>query len=111
MRSFEAVTGPKQEDWLVRTVGLLVSVIGLVMLRHGGAPIRELGAASAVALGAVDVVGVTSGRLRAVYLLDAVVEAALAATWLAPLIRLRMAAARRPRAPRAPSRGALEAAR
>jgi hypothetical protein len=109
MRSFEAVTGPKQDDWLVRTVGLLVTVIGLVMLRHRGAAVRDLGAGSALALGAVDVVGVASGRLWGVYLLDAVVEAAIVTTWLAPLIRLR--AAPTARAPRAPSPAAPRAAR
>ena len=31
MRSFEAVTGPKRERWLVKTVGVLVTVMGGVM--------------------------------------------------------------------------------
>mgnify|MGYP003293179536 CR=1 FL=1 len=28
MRTFELVTGPKTDDWLVRMVGLLAAVIG-----------------------------------------------------------------------------------
>jgi len=31
-RSFEAVTGPKQDWWLVKTVGVLVSTIGASLL-------------------------------------------------------------------------------
>jgi energy-converting hydrogenase Eha subunit E len=31
MATFEAVTGPKFDDWLVKTVGVLVSVIGVVL--------------------------------------------------------------------------------
>jgi hypothetical protein len=38
MTAFEAVTGPKVDDWLVRMVALLVIVIGgtmLVLVRRG----------------------------------------------------------------------------
>src|SRR4051794_41964369 len=42
MASFEAVTGPKTDDWLVRMVGLLAAVIGATLLTAGrhrqGAP-------------------------------------------------------------------------
>ena len=31
-RSFEAVTGPKVDDWLVRMVGLLAATIGTALL-------------------------------------------------------------------------------
>jgi hypothetical protein len=32
MQSFELVTGPKTDDWLVQTVGLLLAVIGMTLL-------------------------------------------------------------------------------
>ncbi len=32
-RSFEAVTGPKQDDWLVKTIGGLIAVVGATLLR------------------------------------------------------------------------------
>ena len=32
MRSFELITGPKTDDWLVRTVGVLAASIGLTLL-------------------------------------------------------------------------------
>jgi hypothetical protein len=89
MRSFEAVTGPKRERWLVRTVGVLVTVLGATLAfgaarRRVTPELRLLGAASAVALAGVDVwyAGVRR-RISPVYLADAVVELALAAAWAA----------------------------
>ncbi len=84
--SFERVTGPKVERWLVRTVGLLVTVIGAVLLHDGlrddGRPDAMLAAGSAVSLAAVDVVYVARSRIAPVYLLDALAEVALAVGWL-----------------------------
>jgi hypothetical protein len=85
-RAFEAVTGPKREWWLVQTVGLLVTAIG-AGLGAGAARDRVtpelalVGAGSAAALGAMDVVHVARRRIRATYLADAAVEAALLAGW------------------------------
>jgi hypothetical protein len=86
MRTFEWVTGPKQEDWLVRTVGLLAAAIGggtLLAERRGEArAVAPVAAGAAAAFAIVDIVGVASGRLRPVYLGDAVVEAGLLIGWL-----------------------------
>jgi hypothetical protein len=85
-RAFEALTGPKREWWLVQTVGLLVTAIG-AGLGAGAARDRVtpelglVGAGSAAALGAIDVVYVARRRIRVTYLADAVVEAALLADW------------------------------
>jgi hypothetical protein len=86
MRSFLAVTGPKTDLWLVKTVGALVGVIGAALLEAGrrGRVTREtalLAGGSAAALAAVDVVYASRGRIPPVYLLDAVPELALAAGW------------------------------
>jgi hypothetical protein len=84
MRTFEAVTGPKVDRWLVKTVGVLVAVIGASLMATER-PTRQatiLGAGSAAGLGAVDVNYALKGRISRVYLLDAVVEAALVAAWL-----------------------------
>ena len=35
MRSFEAVTGPNRDEWLVKTVGALVGVLGGGLLWAG----------------------------------------------------------------------------
>ncbi len=86
MRSFEAVTGPKVDRWLVKTVGALVAVIGcalaLASRRRQLAPeIVLVAAGSAAALATIDTVYVARRRISPVYLLDAVAEIALVAGW------------------------------
>ncbi len=87
MRTFEAITGPKHDRWLVRTVGLLAAAIGtdlLVGARRGRAAERRLiGVGSALSFAAIDVWYVTRGRISRVYLLDAAMELAFAAAWAA----------------------------
>jgi hypothetical protein len=80
------VTGPKKDYWLVRTVGVLVSVIGGVLVMAGlrkqttrEVPVLAVG--SALGLGAIDVVYAGQGRISKVYLLDAVAEAGLVFAW------------------------------
>jgi hypothetical protein len=85
--SFQIVTGPKTDLWLVRTVGVLVAVIGIVLLsaarrRRFTEETILLAAGSAVGLAAIDLVYALSGRISAVYLADAVVELGLAALWI-----------------------------
>jgi len=99
--SFQRVTGPKTDLWLVRTVGVLVAVIGatLVVSAARRAPRRPpgdvagepppmppevpvLATASAAGLGAIDTVYAARGRIARIYLLDAVLEAGLVAAWL-----------------------------
>jgi hypothetical protein len=85
-RSFEAVTGPKQDWWLVRTVGGLVAVTGAALAASGvrgrvTAEQRAMAAGSAAALAAVDVVYARRGRISRVYLLDAALELTLAGAW------------------------------
>jgi hypothetical protein len=85
--SFQMVTGPKTDLWLVRTVGVLVAVIGAVLLsaarrRRVTEEIVLLAAGSALGLATIDLVYALSGRISAVYLADAAVELGLAALWL-----------------------------
>ncbi len=82
MRSFEAVTGPKVDRWLVKTVGSLIAVAGasLVAASANEQPSAEavvLSAGTAVAMALVDTVYAARGRVSPVYLLDAVPEAAI----------------------------------
>jgi hypothetical protein len=86
MRSFEAITGPKVDRWLVKTVGALVAIIGsalaLASRRRQLAPEMVLVAAgSAAALATIDTVYVVKRRISPVYLLDAIAEIALVAGW------------------------------
>lgn len=83
MKSFELVTGPKLEHWLVYTVSLLVLVIGTSLAaaaRTGEAAvsIRVLALGTAVAFATMDFFYVSVGRIPAVYLLDGVAEIAFA---------------------------------
>lgn len=97
-RSFEAVTGPKTDYWLVSTVGLLAAAIGgsLLVAARRDRPSREavsLAVAAGSAFSAVDVVGVAFRILRPVYLGDAALHLAAAAAAGRPR-RLRSGAAR-----------------
>jgi hypothetical protein len=86
MRSFEATTGPKVDKWLVKTVGVLVSVIGATLWvggtrRQSGPELKLLAKGSAAGLTAIDIVYVAKGRISPIYLLDAVLEAAIVGCW------------------------------
>ncbi len=85
MGTFERVTGPKTDHWLVRTVGLLAAAIGAVLLARAVAEHREpdplLGAGSAAAFAATDAVHALRGEISPIYLADAVVEVGLIGAW------------------------------
>ena len=83
MDSFEAVTGPKVDDWLVTMVGLLVTTIGItlaiaVRARRWTPEIRALAILSALSFIAIDLTYALSGRISPIYLADAVAEAVIA---------------------------------
>src|SRR4051794_20158365 len=86
MRSFEAVTGPKVDDWLVKTVGVLVAVIGGVLVLagvRGQAPVEVIALAvgSALGLTGIDAWYVAGKVIPPIYLGDAVAELGLVAGW------------------------------
>ena len=94
LASFEQVTGPKTDDWLVHMVGLLAVAIGLT-LWVGARPARPAGgvvvlaAASAASFAAIDLRYALGGRISAVYLLDAVAECLLLLALLGGWLRAR----------------------
>ncbi len=80
IETFEAVTGPKTDDWLVQTVGVLAAVIGATLLvgTLRRVPSREtltLSVLSILGFMAVDVVFVLQGIIGPIYLADAVIQA------------------------------------
>ena len=86
MRSFEAVTGPKVDKWLVRTVGVLVGIVGGVLVSAASrkrvtGEVAALGAATAAGLGAIDAIYASKRRIAPIYLADAALEAAIVASW------------------------------
>ena len=104
LRSFEAVTGPKLEGWLVKTVGALITVIGGTLLAAGlRRRVRPehmlLAAGSAASLAAVDLV-YSPQRISPVYLLDALAEGVLVTGWCVAAVRLWKGRSPRPPAPR-----------
>jgi hypothetical protein len=81
-----AVTGPKVDVWLVRTVSVLVTVVGEVIAmaawRRAITPeILLLAVGCAAALAAVDVVYVARRVIPRIYLADAVAELLLIVGW------------------------------
>jgi energy-converting hydrogenase Eha subunit E len=90
MPSFEAVTGPKVDDWLVRMVGLLALAIGVslgaAVVRHQAREplVDVLAFSSALAFAGIDLWYGLSGRIAAIYLADAAVQLAIigALAWL-----------------------------
>lgn len=84
--TFQKVTGPKTDLWLVKTVGVLIAVIGLVLIvagrRNRVTPeIRLTALGSALGLTAIDVVYVTKRVISPIYLLDALGELVLLLGW------------------------------
>jgi hypothetical protein len=83
--TFEAVTGPKTDDWLVQTVGVLASVIGAALLLGAvrSPPVREtvaLSTLSAIAFTGVDVTFVGLRVISRIYLVDAAIQIAVLLT-------------------------------
>jgi hypothetical protein len=81
-RSFEAVTGPKVDKWLVKTIGGVIAAVGAALLVGGTTRAnRVLGVATAAALGASDLIYSLRGRISKVYLADAAAEAGVIGLW------------------------------
>lgn len=83
-RSFEAVSGPKREYWLVRTVGALATAVGAAL---GAAVLtrrRREGAVLAIGSGVAFVASdLQAARASSrVYLGDALLHAVLLPAWL-----------------------------
>lgn len=83
-RAFEALTGRKCDWWLVQMVGLLAVANGAALGAGLRAVVlspetRTLSVLSALAFAGIDVAYALRGRISKIYLLDALVEAAIAA--------------------------------
>jgi hypothetical protein len=80
-RSFEAVTGPKHDFWLAKTVGAITTAVGASLIvgarPEPSAETRVLAIGTASAFAAIDVVYGLKRRISAVYLLDAGLQGAI----------------------------------
>lgn len=86
MQSFLAVTGPKHDLWLVRTVAVLILAMSVSFLTAGvlGPPRFEivlLGISSTLGLAIVDIHYVMRGIISRIYLVDGMLELILATAW------------------------------
>ena len=76
MRSFEALTGPKTDRWLVRSYGVLTAAIGVVLLASGRAA-GPVSVAAAVGVAAPETwYTLVQRRLPWPYVADAFVQGA-----------------------------------
>ncbi|MBT2442146.1 hypothetical protein J7E93_18965 [Streptomyces sp. ISL-36] len=87
-RSFEQITGPKVDVWLLQTVSGLLVTIGWTQIRAAEAGVaparglaRQLGTLTASTLLAIDVVYATRRRIRPVYFLDAAFQVLWLTAW------------------------------
>jgi len=86
IESFQQVTGPKHDLWLVKTVGAILFVIGTTLIIAGMRQEPMLSTAvlaigSAVVLAGVDIIYFKKRIIAAIYLLDALAEFLFIAWW------------------------------
>ena len=88
LRSFEAVFGPKREDWLVQSVAVLMACNGLALLLLARVPPRELRIATTAAAAGIGFIALReslSGRISPLYAIDGFIELLFASGWAASL--------------------------
>lgn len=94
INSFMAVTGPKTDLWLVRTVGVLVASIGVCLLvqqakRHIDWAVIFMCITAGGGMAIIEIVNALTMRVPAIYFADAFLEAIFCTAWLVGSLRLR----------------------
>lgn len=87
LKTFEKVSGPKTDHWLVQTVGVLILAIGLGLLVAAASnqitiELTLIAVGSAAGLTTIDLTYVSKKVIWPIYLLDAFVELILLIGWL-----------------------------
>jgi hypothetical protein len=80
--TFQKVTGPKTDIWLVKTAGILFANIGLLFLLGQPGQLKLFAISVAVCIAAFEAYYSLRKVISKIYLLDAAVEIVLAAGWL-----------------------------
>lgn len=93
IRTFQMITGRKTDLWLVKTVGVLITVTGSALVMAGlraqiTPEVLLIAVGSAASLASIDIVYVAKGVILPVYLLDAVIELGFTVGWLLALVIL-----------------------
>jgi hypothetical protein len=91
IESFQWVTGRKTDLWLVKTVGVLLAVIGAGLLlaamsNQVTSSLGLIGAGSAAGLIAIELNYVFKGAISRIYLVDSVIELGFLVWWMVCLI-------------------------
>jgi len=91
MSTFLKITGPKTDLWLVKTVGLILAVIGAVLIYAQmtasiNPPVILLAIGSALSLALVEFIYVFKRVISPIYLGDAFAELILTAWWAIDLL-------------------------
>jgi hypothetical protein len=89
--SFIWITGPKTDIWLVKTVGILLVVIGIALLiarfrEHYTLEIVIIAIGTAIGLTIIEIYYVMVRRISPIYLLDSIIELILVGIWIRGLI-------------------------
>ncbi|MGE5441317.1 MAG: hypothetical protein ACM3UR_15795 [Bacteroidota bacterium] len=87
IKTFEKVTGPKVDKWLVKTVGVLIAVVGLALIiafvrKEISFEMVIVAAGSALGLMLIDIIYSLTGVISKIYLLDAAAEFVLIIGWV-----------------------------
>ncbi len=89
--TFQKVTGPKHDLWLVKTVGVILTIIGAALMVSGSG--KELvpstvvlAVGTAAGLAGIEVIYVKKLIIAPIYLLDAVIELLFIAWWVKNLL-------------------------
>ena len=91
MSTFLKVTGPKTDLWLVKTVGLILAVIGAALIvaqvnAEINTSIVVLAIGSALSLAMIEFVYVAKRVISPIYLGDAVIELILIGWWVVSIV-------------------------
>lgn len=91
MKTFVLISGPKTDLWLVKTVGVILAVIGAVLLyaqmtESVNAPVILLAMGSAAALALVEFIYVARRVISPIYLGDALAEMILIGWWIVSIL-------------------------
>lgn len=91
MGTFLRVTGPKKDLWLVKTIGVILAVIGIVLIvAQVNAEINTsliiLAIGSALSLAIVEFIYVAKRVISPIYLGDALVELILIGWWILSIV-------------------------
>jgi len=89
--TFQKVTGPKHDLWLVKTVGVVLSVIGAALIVAGSRgelvpSMVVLAIGTAAGLAVIEVIYAKKRIISPIYLLDAVAELLFIAWWIKNLL-------------------------